>query len=64
MFLMRGLIPQCTLCNSNRMEVLQSVTETKRKSVKNIDLNNGVNFSTERALEVKWNITTISLVSQ
>ena len=42
---------------SNRVEVLQSVTETeRRKGVKNIDLNNGVDLPTERALGVKWNI--------
>ena len=42
---------------SNRVKVLQSVTETeRRKGVKNIDLNNGVDLPTERALGVKWNI--------
>ena len=36
---------------SKRVEVLQSVTETeRRKGVKNIDLNNGIDLPTERAL--------------
>ena len=36
---------------SIRVEVLQSVTETeRRKGVKNIDLNNGIDLPTERAL--------------
>ena len=35
---------------SNREEVLQSVTETERKSVKNVDINNGIDLPTERAL--------------
>ena len=35
---------------SNRVEVLQSVTETERKSVKNVDINNGIDLPTERAL--------------
>ena len=39
------------------MEVIQSVTETeRRKDVKNVDLNNGIDLPTERALGVKWNI--------
>ena len=42
---------------NNRVEVIQSVTETeRRKSVKNIDLNNRIDLPTERALGVKWNI--------
>ena len=42
---------------SIRVEVLQSVTETERRNgVKNIDLNNGIDLPTERALRVKWNI--------
>ena len=41
----------------NRVKVLQSVTETeRRKGVKNIDLNNGIDLPTERALGVKRNI--------
>ena len=41
----------------NRVKVLQSVTETeRRKGVKNIDFNNGIDLPTERALGVKWNI--------
>ena len=37
--------------------MLQSVTETERRNgVKNIDLNNGIDLPTERALRVKWNI--------
>ena len=36
---------------SNRVEVLQSVTATKRrKGVKNVDVNNGSDLPTERAL--------------
>ena len=35
---------------SNKVEVLQSVTETeKRKGVKNADLNNGIDLPPERA---------------
>ena len=42
---------------SNRVEVLQSVTETEsRKGVKNIDLNNGIELPTERTHGVNWNI--------
>ena len=37
--------------------MLQSMTETeRRKGVKNIDLNNGIDLPKERALGVKWNI--------
>ena len=39
---------------SDRVEVLQSVTETKRRKViKNVDINNGSDLSIERALGVK-----------
>ena len=42
---------------SNKEEALQSVTEIeRRKGVKNVDLNNGNDLPTERALGVKWNI--------
>ena len=42
---------------SNRVKVLQSVTETeRRKCPKNIDLNNGIDLPTERVSGVKWNI--------
>ena len=38
---------------SSRVEVLQSVTETERKkSVKNVDLNNGIDLPIERELGV------------
>ena len=40
-----------------RVEVLQAVRETeRRKGVKNLDLNNGTDLPTERALGVNWNI--------
>ena len=39
------------------MEVLQSVTEIKRRKViKNIDINNVSDLQLERALRVKWNV--------
>ena len=42
---------------SNREEVLESVIETeRRKDVKNVHLNNGIDFPAERALAVEWNI--------
>ena len=42
---------------SNREEVLESVTETeRRKDVKNVHLNNGIDLPAERALAVEWNI--------
>lgn len=42
---------------SNREEVLESVTETeRRKDVKNVHLNNGIDLPAERALGVEWNI--------
>ena len=42
---------------SDRVEVLQSVTEIKRRKViKNIDINNVSDLQLERALRVKWNV--------
>ena len=41
---------------SDRVEVLQSVTEIKRKVIKNIDINNVSDLQLERALRVKWNV--------
>ena len=39
---------------SDRVEVLQSVTDTKRgKVIKNLDINNGSDLSIERTLGVK-----------
>lgn len=42
---------------SDRVEVLQSVTEIKRRKViKNIDINNMSDLQLERPLRVKWNV--------
>lgn len=42
---------------SDRVEVLQSVTEIKRRKViKSIDINNMSDLQLERALRVKWNV--------
>ena len=42
---------------SDRVEVLQSVTEIKRRKViKSIDINNMSDLQLERSLRVKWNV--------
>lgn len=42
---------------SDRVEVLQSVTEIKRRMViKSIDINNMSDLQLERPLRVKWNV--------
>ena len=42
---------------SNRVDVVQSATETKRrKGARNVDLNNGIDLLKEKTLGVEWNV--------